>query len=254
MRHFHVILSHEIRMLAVGAGTYVAAVLFLALMGFVFSGPLLESYTKSPQEVPPAVMFFNAFWLPVLFMVPLLTMRCLSEERRRGTMETLLTAPVGTAEVVLGKYCAAYLLYLLLWTATGAFFLVLKLFAGGAWPSDPAPLLGGYLFIAASGLFFVALGILASALSRNQAVAGVLAFVLLFALIFGLRFAASADLPNTGAARLLRESLGQASLFRHLEDFSAGIVDTRHLLYYASGAVFSLVLAVLSLEAKLLHS
>ena len=121
MKHFLTLLGHEIRMLLVNPSTYIAAVLFLAVMGFMFTG-ILESYSKAPQELSPAHVFFSVFWFPALFIVPLLTMKCLAEERRLGTIETLLTTPVTTTEVVLGKYGAAYLLYLTLWGSTGGFF------------------------------------------------------------------------------------------------------------------------------------
>ena len=253
MRHLFIILSHEIRMLVVSASSYIAAVLFLALMGFMFVA-LLENYSKAPMEIPPPTVFFHLFWLPVLFMVPLLTMKSISEERRLGTMETLLTTPVSTTEVVIGKYLAAYLLYILLWAATGAFFYVLQLFVSDTRLMDPAPLFGGYLFIAASGLFFIALGIFASALSKNQAVAGILCFVFLFAVIFGVRFAGSLEFLNIGEMNILKDALDYGSVFRHIEDFTHGIVDTRQLLYYVSGAVLALILSILSIEIKIIHS
>ena len=154
MKHFFTLLSHEVRMLLVSASTYIAATLFLGVMGFLFTG-ILESYSKAPQETSPAQVFFQSFWLPVFFMVPLLTMKSLAEERRLGTIETLLTTPVTTTEVVLGKYGAAYFLYLLLWSSTGGFFYILYRFAGDAHFLDPGPLIGGYLFIAVSGLLFI---------------------------------------------------------------------------------------------------
>ena len=92
MRHFFTLLSHEIRVLLFSPSTYIAAVLFLLVMGFIFTG-ILDAYSKTPQETPPAVVFFQLFWLPVFFMVPLLTMKCFAEERRLGTIETLLTTP-----------------------------------------------------------------------------------------------------------------------------------------------------------------
>src|SRR6195952_5357382 len=158
MKHFFTLLSHEIRMLLVSPSTYLAGVLFLAFMGFIFT-TILELYSKAPQEMSPAQIFFQLFWLPVLFMVPMLTMKCLAEERRLGTIETLLTTPVTTTEVVLGKYGAAYLLYLTLWGSTAGFFLILRKFSGDVRFMDTGPLLGGYLFIAVSGLLFVALGV-----------------------------------------------------------------------------------------------
>ena len=84
-------------MLLVSPGTYIAGVFFLAFMGFSFTG-ILELYSAAPQEISPATVFFQRFWIPVLLMVPLLTMKSISEERRHGTLETLLTSPVTTTE------------------------------------------------------------------------------------------------------------------------------------------------------------
>lgn len=253
MRHFFTILSHETRMLLVNPASYIAAVLFLSVMGFIFTG-VLEDYSKTPQEVSPAGVFFQLFWIPVLFMVPLLTMKSIAEERRLGTLETLLTTPVSTVEVVLGKYAAAYLLYMALWASTGGFFYILKRFAGDARFLDPGPLIGGYVFIAISGLFFVALGIFASSLSRNQAVAGILGFAMLFALIIGLRFLPSVELLNNEIMRPAKVTIEYAQVFQHLDDFTHGVVDTRQLLFYLSGTVLALIFSIFGVEVKLLHS
>ena len=253
MKHFTTILSHEIRMLLVSASTYIAAVLFLGVMGFIFAG-VLENYSKAAQETSPSTVFFQLFWLPVFFMVPLLTMKCISEERRMGTLETLLTAPVTTTEVVLGKYFAAYFLYLLLWASTGGFFYILYRFAGDMRFLDFGPLMGGYLFIAISGLFFVALGVFASSLSRNQAVAGILSFTLLFTLIIGLNYVGTLEMINLDSMKPVRAVVDYARTFRHLDDFSHGVVDTRQVLFYLSGTVLALIFSILGVEAKLLHS
>jgi ABC-2 type transport system permease protein len=253
VKHFFTLLSHEIRMLLVNPSTYIAAVLFLGIMGFVFTG-ILESYSKAPQDVPPAHVFFNLFWLPVFFMVPLLTMKCLAEERRLGTIETLLTTPVTTTEVVLGKYTAAYLLYVTLWGSTAGFFYLLKRFASDPRLLDAGPLAGGYVFIAVSGLLFIAVGVFASSLARNQAVAGILGFTMLFALIFGVRFLADATWLNRDVLHPLKAAVDYAEIFSHYEDFTRGIIDTRQLLFYVSGTVLALIFSILGVEAKLLHS
>lgn len=253
MKHFFTLLSHEIRMLLVNPSTYIAAVLFLGIMGFVFTG-ILESYSKTPQEASPAHVFFNLFWLPVLFMVPLLTMRCLAEERRLGTIETLLTTPVTTTEVVLGKYGAAYALYLALWGSTGGFFYFLRKFASDPRLLDAGPLAGGYLFIAVSGLLFVAVGVFASSLSRNQAVAGILGFTMLLALVFGVRFLADAPWLNREVLAPVKAAVDYAQIFSHYEDFTRGVIDTRQLLFYVSGTFLALIFSILVVEAKLLHA
>ena len=240
-------------MLLVTPATYVAATLFLLVMGFVFAG-ILETFAAAPQEGSPAAVFFQLFWLPVFFMVPLLTMKCLAEERRLGTLETLLTTPVTTPQVVLAKFFAAYALYLSLWASTAGFFYVLHRFAGRAQPFDFGPLIGGYLFIAVTGTFFVALGILASALTRNQSVAGILAFVFLLTLVIGTRFASTLELLKLESMSNVRTVVEHLQIFTHLEDFTRGVIDTRQVLYHLSGAALALFLSILGVEAKQLHS
>ncbi|MEO6246267.1 MAG: ABC transporter permease subunit [Opitutaceae bacterium] len=253
MKHFPTLLSHEIRMLLVSPATYVAATLFLAFMGFIFT-QILEMYSGTPQEASPANVFFQLFWLPACVMVPLLTMKCLAEERRLGTIETLLTTPVTTTEVVLAKFGAAYLLYAALWGSTGGFFYILKKFSGDARFLDSGPLLGGFLFIAISGLFFVAIGVFASSLTRNQSVAAIISLVLLGTLIIGGN--ALSDLPwiSQGPFQTAKSIIDYAHVFAHRDDFTRGVIDTRHVLFYVSGTVLALIFSILSVETKLLHS
>jgi ABC-2 type transport system permease protein len=181
-------------------------------------------------------------------------MKSLAEERRLGTLETLLTTPVTTPQVVLAKFFAAYGLYLGLWAATGGFFFILRKFAGTPQSFDLGPLIGGYVFVAVSGTLFISVGILASALTRNQAVAGILAFVLLLALVIGTRFAATLEVLKLEHLASVRAGVDYLQVFTHLEDFTRGVVDTRQVLYYLSGTALSLILGILGVEAKLLHS
>jgi len=253
MRLFRILLAHELRMLLVSPATYIAATLFLLVMGFVFAG-ILETFTAAPQEAAPAAVFFQLFWLPVFFMVPLLTMKSLAEERRLGTLETLLTTPATTPQVVLAKFAAAYALYLSLWAATAGFFYILVRFGAQSQPVDLGPLLGGYLFIAVSGTLFIALVILASSVTRNQAVAGILAFVLLLAFVIGTRFAGTLELLKLDSLAGVSAAVEYVQVFTHLEDFTRGVVDTRQVLYYLSGSALALILGILGVEAKQLHS
>lgn len=253
MRHFFTLLSHEIRMLLVSPGTYIAATAFLAFMGFIFVG-ILENYSLAPQDASPAQVFFSLFFLPVFFMVPLLTMKCLAEERRLGTIETLLTTPITTTELVLGKFGAAYFLYMALWGSTGGLFYILKRFAGDPRLLDAGPLIGGYTFIAVSGLLFVAIGVFTSSFSRSQAVAGILSFVLLAAVILGGRFLADAPFLDRDSLRPLKEAVNYAQVYSHYEDFTRGVIDTRQVLFYVSGTVLALIFSIFAVEAKVLHS
>ena len=253
MKHFPTLLSHELRMLLVSPATYVAATLFLGFMGLIFA-KILEIYSSAPQESSPAIVYFQLFWLPVCVMVPLLTMKCLAEERRLGTIETLLTTPVTTTEVVLAKFGAAYFLYAALWGSTLVFFYILRKFSGDTRLLDYGPLLGGFLFIAISGLFFVAIGVLASSVTSNQSVAGIIGCVALASLILGGNALSDSSWLDEGLLRPAKSVIDYAHVFAHRDDFARGVIDTRHLLFYASGTALSLIFSILSVEAKLLHA
>lgn len=254
MKHFWTILSHEIRMLLVSPATYIAAVFFLGVIDFFFT-LILEPYAKAPQEVSPAYTLFEIFWLPVIFIVPLLTMKCLAEERRLGTLETLLTTPVTTTEVVLGKFFAAYLMYCGLWASTGVLFWFLTLFSRDTHLLDPASIVGGYLFIAISGLLFVSIGVLTSSLARSQAVAGVSSWFLLIVVIFGAHaLALSGAVSTAPLLGPLKDAVNYAEVFQHLDDFRRGVVDTREVLFYLSGTALALILSILGIETRLLHN
>ena len=253
MKHFLTLLSHEIRMLLVSPATYVAATLFLSFMGLIFT-KILEEYSATPQETSPADVYFQLFWLPVCVMVPLLTMKCLAEERRVGTLETLLTTPVTTTEVVVAKFGAAYFLYSALWACTIGFFYLLKKFSGDARFLDSGPLLGGFLFIAVSGLFFVAIGVFASSLTSNQSVAGILGCVMLAMLILGGHALSDSTWIEQGVLRPAKAIVEYTHVFAHRDDFTRGVIDSRHVLFYVSGTTLALIFSILSVETKLLHS
>ncbi len=240
-------------MLLVSPATYFAATLFVGFMGLIFSH-ILDFFSIGARETSPTYEFFALFWLPVCVMVPLLTMKCLAEERRMGTIETLLTTPVTTTEVVLGKFAAAYVLYTALWASTGGLFYILYRFSADSRFFDLGPLVGGYVFIAVSGLFFVAIGVFASSLTRNQSVAAVLSCVMLGTLILGGNALSDSTWLEQDMFAPVKAALEYSHVSAHLNDFTRGIIDTRELLFYASGTVLMLIFSILGVEAKLLHS
>jgi len=253
MRHYFTILSQEIRALLFSPITYVTAVLFLLVMGGIFT-VILDQYSKEALEDAPAIIFFSSFWIPVFFMVPTLTMKSFAEERRLGTLETLLTSPVSTAEVVLGKFSAAYIFYLLLWASTLGFHYILHVYARDVRFLDSGPLIGGYLFIAVSGLLFISVGILASALTRSYEVAAILTFTILFGLIFGLSFLGQTSALNTDLLHPIKATVDTLQILHHVDDFTHGVVDTRQAFFYVTGSVLALIFSILGVEYKTLNS
>lgn len=239
-------------MLLLNPSSYVSAMLFLFCMGFIFVG-ILEEYARAAQDTSPAVALFHLFFLACV-MVPLLTMKSIAEERRSGTLETLLSAPVNTTVVVLAKFSASYVLYLLQWLSTVGFVFILHHFARDSRLLDPGPLIGGYVFIAVTGLLYVAIGTLASALVRSQAAAGIIAFAVILFAVFGARVTTNMTLLQQETFQGLRTSVVSVDVFHHLDDFTRGVVDTRQIIFYLTGTALALILSILALEAKILRS
>ncbi len=174
----------------------------------------------------------------VLFLMPLLSMRTVSEEIRSGTIELLLTAPVTDGQIVFGKFLAAFALYGVMLAMTLLHLAVLF------WYSQPevAPILAAYLGLALLGAALLALGLFFSSLTRNQIVAGLLTFGALLVLWL-LEFAGQ----RGGAGGRL---LAYLSVTGHLEDFARGVITIRDLVFYLSFAGFWLFLTRESLRSR----
>ncbi|MGJ8653696.1 MAG: ABC transporter permease [Opitutaceae bacterium] len=253
MRHFLILLKHELRMLLISPPTYIASVLFLVLMGFLYWA-IIRGIVNAPDDMLPSVQFFSVFWIPVFFVVPLLTMRSIAGERSIGTLDTLMTTPTSRVAVILSKFSGAYIFYMLLWAATLSFpVITTKLYPqtteSGAL-LDPASLIGGYLFLATSGMLFTAIGIFASSVTRSQLVAGMLSFTTLFVVIVGGQQLGNIAENAGDLTTWLDATVNYLQIFQHLDDFSRGIIDTRPFIYYTSTAALLLGLSTLVIEAK----
>lgn len=222
---------------------YVVLTAFLFFNGYVFW--LITAYLNDPrtQAMTPLKLFFGGtifFWLFLLFVVPVITMRLLAEERRAGTLEVLLTAPVSEGQVVLGKFLAAFIFYLFLWLPTVAYVVILKQYAA----IDLYKVASGYLGIALLGVLFAAVGLFTSAFTRNQIVAAIFAFAVLVVLFsMGL-------MEQLATNPALKGALGYMNLWDHMDDFARGLVDTRRIVYQLSLAGLFLFLTVKVVEAR----
>jgi ABC-type transport system involved in multi-copper enzyme maturation permease subunit len=178
----------------------------------------------------------------VIFVVPVLTMRLLSEERRTGTYEVLLTAPLGEVSVVLSKFFAALIYYLLLWVPWGLFLIELRV--DGGKPFDYLPLLSFYGALVCSGAAFVAMGLFFSSLTRNQIIAAVMTFMgMMCLLIFFL-------LQQLNVGPTLAALFKQLSFIDLWITSLGGKLYIRDIVLQLSIAVFWLYLTVKVLEAR----
>jgi ABC-2 type transport system permease protein len=216
------------------------AFLFFQGLGFLFVVGFLAD-PRAPASMTPLDFFFGSFffWISMLFVGPVLTMRLLSEERRSGTLEMLLTAPVTEAQVVVGKFLGAFAFFVFLWLPTLAYAALLA----QQLPIDWGPVAASYLGTFGIGALFLAIGVFASAVTRNQVVAAVFAFALTFVFFAPLFAELLVNDPK------LRDAIGYVNLYQHMDEFSKGIVDSRRLLYYVTATALFLFFASRAVEA-----
>jgi ABC-2 type transport system permease protein len=256
LRSFYAVYRKEMGHYFVSPIAYVLVGVFLLLSAFFFDRILtimiqnaLEQEMQSmrfgmpPQiDVPSIVMrnFFGLLSTLILFFTPILTMGVYAEERKRGTMELLMTSPISDLEIVLGKFLASLSLFAIMLLPTAS-YLVFMYFR-----SDPMPswklLAAGYLGVILLGGSVLSLGSFLSSLTENQLIAAVLTFgatLILWVLDFG----------GSGAGTVLGQVLQYLSVIRHYDDFTRGIIDTSALVYYGSFIFLCIFLTVRSLES-----
>ena len=175
----------------------------------------------------------------LLFFLPFLTARAYAEEKKSGTIELLLTSPLSDLQIIFGKFLGALTLFVLMLAVTAIHMGVLF------WYGEPelGPMLSGYLGLLLMGASFISLGLLVSSATRNQIVAGVITFALLL-LFWVLSWMADSAGPVTQGV------LSYLSILEHFDDFSKGVIDTRHVAYYVSFIAFGLFLTAKSVDSE----
>ena len=235
----------EVRSYFLSPVAYIVMTAFLVLNGIIFF--LIVNAFSRPGAPSGSVMqiFLGRnvfFWFFFLLFLAVITMRLFAEERRSGTLEVLLTAPVTDTEAVLGKFLGAFVFYLTLWAPTLTYVAILRHFSA----LDLGPITSSYLYLALLGGMLLALGLLMSILTRSQIVAAIAAFVGMFVLFLIPVF--FEDLLSS--VETLRGVFSYMNLWNHAGDFGKGIVDTRALVYYVSATALFLFLSVQALAAK----
>ena len=245
MRAFFVLWRRELGALFIAPLAYAVMAFFLASMGLVFyflTGLLASGVPGIPLH--QALFGSPFYWVALLVIIPLITMRTFAEERRTGTLEALLTAPVSDATVTGAKFAGVLTFYVMLWLPTLLFLALLIGLSDDAPPADIGAIAGGYLGTLLIGAFFLALGLLCSAATASQVVAAMSCF----ALMLGFLFASFADyLTFQPALRAAADFLAPPN---HLRDFARGLIDTRPIVLYLSGILYFLFATVRTLETR----
>lgn len=255
MRNILAIVGRELRAYFVSPVAYVVLTIFVFLSG-VFFQAILTQVVQTAQRIQLQNQTFGGGALPIdmpgeiarqyldtlsvilLFMLPMITMALFSEEKRRGTIELLLTAPLTDLQIVLGKFFSAVAFYAILLATTLAPIAILFLY------SEPAlgPLMTGYLGLLLYGVALLALGLFISTLSENQIVSGVISFgaILLLWMV---------DVIGQTATATTRAVMTHLSILAHLSDFTNGVLSTSNLIFYLSMTTLGLFLTYRSINA-----
>jgi len=246
MRVLLTLLRRELRAYFLTPVGYVVITLFLILMGMSFT-MLIRMLAQGPSVAGLTQAVYGEslfFWIAMLMTVPVTTMRLFAEEARQGTLETLLTAPVRYPMVVLSKFLAAWIFFLMVWLPSLMYPWLLHRMSPDSGVLDGGSLAAAGLGIAMLGSLFVAIGLLASALTRNQATAAMITLTVLAMLLFyGFT---PYWMQHAGWQQVARAS----SVLLHMLDFSRGLVDSRALVFYVSGTALLLFATVQVLESR----
>ena len=257
MRNYLAIVQKELRALFVSPIAYVVLAVFYLVTGFYFffylSGVLNYLMQQAlqaqqfggnppPFDAPGIVMqgFFGILSFVLLLLLPMVTMGSFAEEKKSGTIELLLTSTLTHLQLILGKFTAFLLFLFVMLAPTILNTVLLYLFSEPAPPL--APVLLGYLGALLLGGCLLAFGLFFSSLTENQIVAVVATFCV-FMILWVIDFAAGTS------STLTNETLRYLSVLRHYEDFTKGILDSQHLVFYFSLIFLGLFLTSVSLES-----
>jgi ABC-2 type transport system permease protein len=245
VRPFWAILKRELFAFFVTPLAWVLIVVFLFVQGMHFF-LLVDHFSLqgdlASDETPLSAFFGNTvlFYLVLFLLVPPMTMRLFAEERRSGTIESLMTAPVSSAAVVLAKYLAVLVSYVAMWLPTGLYVVILA----RTGDVDTRAVASAYLGVLLVGAGYLALGLCASALTRSQ----FLSLVWTSLVVLGLfTLGVGEFVVREGSA--LHEVCAYVSAWGHMNELASGIVDSRRLVLYGTMVALPLFVATRAVDA-----
>lgn len=218
---------------------------FLLIMGASF-GWVLDMLARGAAGTDVIQRLFGSgfFWLAVLVVVPVITMRLFAEEHRQGTIETLLTAPITPSQLVMAKFLGAFTFYVFLWLPTLSYVYLIQYFAGGQMRVDMGAVGGAYLGTALIGAAYIGIGVFFSSFSVNQIVAAISTYAALL-LLFFIGF-----LPWIVGSDILEAIFRYMSGIIHMDEFARGVISSQPVVFYLSVLALSLYATYRLLENR----
>jgi len=250
MRIFLTLTRRELGAFFVSVTGYVIITAVTLLIGLSFV-MLIKNMGSDPFLMPVTELFFNSqlFWFILILVAPVITMRLFALEKASGTYETLMTTPVGDLQVVAAKFTAAIVFYTLMWLPTFVCLFIVAHFTNQASALDRGMACGMFLGIFLSGSMFLSIGCLTSSLTRSQVTAAMMSLAVGVILLIVAYLANSQTIPATGEWQMV-SVLFYFNLFKQMEDFTRGVVDTRTVIFYVSLTLFFLFLTVRVVESR----
>ncbi len=240
MHETAVILRRELRSYFLSPIAYVFGILFLLILLYAAASATLVQSQAARMDA-----FFRLLpWLFVIF-TPALTMRLWAEERKLGTLELLLTFPVTTTQLILGKFFAALLYLALLLLLTIGLPFTLDMFGELQW----GPVIAAYLAALLMASAYLSVGMFFSSITRDQIIALVLSLVFLL-LLFVLGWPQFLLVVGNVLPAPVVAFLGAISPYRYFESIARGVIDTRDIVYYVAFCAFFLHLNALVLHGR----
>jgi ABC-2 type transport system permease protein len=231
--HAAVFCKKELRTFFDSHIAYIVITIFLLICGWFFFSDLFLVNQASMRNLFGIIPFI------FMFFVPAVTMRLISEEKRSGTIEVLVTFPVRDHEIIVGKFLAGLILIAVAVILT----LVYAITLSGIGDFDFGSVVSGYIGLIFLGAAYLSIGIFTSCLTQNQIVAFITSFVIIFALFM-------MDKVLMFMPTLLASFLEYLSVSYHFSNISRGVIDSRDVIYYLSLIFFFLFLAVRALENR----
>ena len=239
--------SSPIAYIVIGLWALLYGYFFVAILNFFVRQSMQMS--QFGQQGPQAMNVNQQLIRPllqnvlilILFLMPMVTMRAYSEEKRSGTIELLLTSPLSDFQIILGKFFGAMALYSVMLAVTLIHLGIL--FLPGVGNPEWKPILTAYIGLLLMGGCFISLGLFISSLTKNQIVAGMVTFAV-FLLLWVITWIGSFSGPTVDKVTQY------LSIVDHYDDFGKGVLDTTHLIYYVSFITFGLFLTAKSVDSE----
>ncbi|MDR2462793.1 MAG: ABC transporter permease [Verrucomicrobiales bacterium] len=231
--------------------SHVIFALFNLVMGFSFW--FCAAYMgQGVRNITVMQVFFMIFyfWFCLIIMIPIFTMRLFAEEYKSGTIELLMSAPVLEWDVILSKFFACAVFYAGLWFPTLFYLSAYQTLTAHQVPVEWGALAMSYLLVLLIGLFYIAVGLFTSSLTKNQVLASFASFVIIALLFFAgfLGFTLMGSGP--GAVKLV----DYVATLRHMQLFAGGVFDSRPVVFYLSGTGLFLFLTYIVISLRKLRS